>query len=69
MTDHQEQPTCEAKQYLQDQLDKQIATDPLDDILKWIEEKTHINKTHNDDYQLNNICTGKGMSITQQKAQ
>ena len=57
-----------AKQYLWDQLDKHIVTDPLDDILKQIENQTHINKAHTHNDQLNNIHTGNGMSNTQQKA-
>ena len=34
------------KQYLWDQLDKHIVTDPLDGILKQIENLTHIKNSH-----------------------
>ena len=37
-------------QYLQDQLDKHLVIGPLGDILKQIENQTHINKTHTNNY-------------------
>ena len=42
--------------------------DPLDDILKQIENQTHKNKAHIHNDQLNNICTGKDISDTQQES-
>ena len=35
-----------AKQYHWDQLDKHIATDPLEHILKQLEKQTHTGHTH-----------------------
>ena len=57
-----------AEQYLQDQLDKHLMTDPLSDILKQIENQTHISKTHANNDQLNNIHTGNSMHNTQQES-
>ena len=47
-----------AEQYILDQFGKHIVTDPVDIILKQIENQTHINKTHTHNDQLNNIHTG-----------
>ena len=52
MTDHQEQQACEAdaqitaEQYPQDQLDKHIVTDPLEDILNQLEKQKHTSHTY-----------------------
>ena len=43
-------------------------TDPLEDILKQIENQTHINKTHTSNNQLNNICTGNSTTKRQQES-
>ena len=42
------------EQYLWDQLDKHIVTDPLEDILKHL-EKTHNNHTHTQSKQLKTL--------------
>ena len=44
-----------AKQYLCDQLDKHIVTDPLEDILKHLAKQTHTNHTFTRNEQLKNI--------------
>ena len=57
-----------AEQSPWDQLDKYKVTDPADDILKQIENQTHINQTHMHNDQFNNIHTGNTMSNTQQES-
>ena len=50
MADHQEEQACEAnitaKQYLLDQLDKHIVTDPLEHILNMLKTKTYESHIH-----------------------
>ena len=57
-----------AEQYIWHQLGRHIVTEPLDDILKQIENQTHINKTHTSHGGLNNTCTGNSMSNTQEES-
>ena len=64
---HMKPTQITAKQYLWDQLDEHIVTDPLDDILEQIENQTQINKTHILSDQLNNIHTANSISHTQQE--
>ena len=47
-----------AEQYLQDQLDKHIVTDPLEDILKQIEKQTPMNYTYTHNKQATNTQNG-----------
>ena len=56
-----------AVQYLWNQLDIHIVRGPQDDILKEIENWTHVNKTHNLNDQLNNIHTGTVQVIQSKK--
>ena len=53
-----------AEQYLQDQLDKHIVTDPLEDILKQIEKQTPMNHTEIHKEQFENTQNGTCMSDT-----
>ena len=53
-----------AKQYLQDQLDKHIVTDPLEDILKQLEKPTHTIHTHPQNEQFKNAQNGTHRSNT-----
>ena len=60
MTDYQEQQACEAntdntEQYLLDQLDKHITTDPLEDILKQLEKQIHTSHTYTQNEQLKTL--------------
>ena len=55
-----------AEQYLQDQLDKHIVQDPLEDILKQIEKWTPVNHTHTHKEQFKNTQNGSHTSDTQQ---
>ena len=57
-----------AKQYLRDQFDKYIKTDPMDDNLKQVEKQTHVNKTDTNNDLLNNIQTGNSTSNTHQES-
>ena len=55
-----------AEQYPQDQLDKHIVTDPLEDILKQTEKQTTINHTCTHKEQYTNTQNRTHMSDTQQ---
>ena len=44
-----------AKQYLWDQLDKHIITDPFEDILKQLEKQTHTGHTYTQNKQLKTL--------------
>ena len=57
-----------AEQYHWDQLDKHIVTDPLDDLLKQIENQTQIKQTCTNNDQFNNIHTGNSICNTQQES-
>ena len=57
-----------AKQYLWDQLNKHIVSDPLEDILKQIEQQTPINHTYTNKEQFKNTQNGTQVSDTQQES-